>query len=133
MNIKSIVPKLGNEMHYLGKPVKDENGTRIGSITEVKSVDDNYELIMCIDDKIARSLCGSYSSVSFKFPEEPSRCNVDFKLVDRLEASDDQHEKISKSCTGCFYNDCGKCVTPGHRGVDVDGYLICYTKYIRSE
>jgi hypothetical protein len=48
MIIKTIVPKLGDSMQYVGKPVKDDKGIRIGSITEVNDVGDCYELIMDI-------------------------------------------------------------------------------------
>lgn len=48
MIIKTIVPKLGDSMQYLGKPVKDNNGIRIGSITDVDDEIDCYELTMDI-------------------------------------------------------------------------------------
>lgn len=39
-------------MHYLGKPVKDSKGNRIGSIIDVLLVDDHYELIMEVKIKV---------------------------------------------------------------------------------
>ena len=50
MEMKTIVPKLGDTHNYLGKPVT-KNGIRIGSITDVKDVGDHYELYMHIDDQ----------------------------------------------------------------------------------
>ena len=50
MIIKTIVPKLGEAHAYLGKPVTNECGVRIGSISEVKDVGDHYELIMNVSD-----------------------------------------------------------------------------------
>lgn len=58
MTINTIVPKLGDPTHYLGKPVKDESGNRIGSITDVKENDDNFILIMSIDDKFNNAVMG---------------------------------------------------------------------------
>lgn len=49
MIIRTIVPKEGDQMHYLGKPVKNDKGDRIGSIIEVLEADDNYELVMEVD------------------------------------------------------------------------------------
>lgn len=49
MIIKTIVPKLGTEMDYLGKPVKNGVDARIGSISEVVDVGDHYELIMVVE------------------------------------------------------------------------------------
>ena len=46
MIIKTIIPKVLEPMHYLGKPVLDENQNRIGSIVDVIEVGDHYELIM---------------------------------------------------------------------------------------
>lgn len=46
MIIKTIVPKIGDAMHYIGKPVNNGVGARIGSISEVKDEGDHYELIM---------------------------------------------------------------------------------------
>lgn len=46
MIIKTIVPKLGESMYYIGKPVSNGVGTRIGSISEVIDQGDHYELIM---------------------------------------------------------------------------------------
>ena len=54
MIIQTIVPNLGDSMHYLGKPVKNGVGARIGSITEVKEDGDSLILIMdvpCIYSK----------------------------------------------------------------------------------
>jgi hypothetical protein len=42
----TIVPKTSDAMYYLGKPVKDLNGERIGSIIEVEDLEDHYKLIM---------------------------------------------------------------------------------------
>lgn len=47
MIIKTIVPKLGEAMHYLGKPVTNGVGARIGSITEV--VEDGDCLILFME------------------------------------------------------------------------------------
>lgn len=52
MIIKTMVPKLGEIHSYLGKPVKDELGNRIGSITDVQEVDDHYELTMTISNPV---------------------------------------------------------------------------------
>lgn len=49
MTIKTIVPKVLEPMHYLGKPVLDENQNRIGSIVDVIDVGDHYELIMEVE------------------------------------------------------------------------------------
>ena len=54
MRTKTIVPKLGDPIHYLGKPVTDENGNRIGSIIDIKEVDDTFELFMEMDDEQIR-------------------------------------------------------------------------------
>lgn len=52
MVIKTIVPKLCDGMYYLGKPVNDSNGVRIGSITDVKENGDQYELTMTMEFNI---------------------------------------------------------------------------------
>lgn len=49
MIIKIIIPKLGDSMHYLGKPVFDEFGVRIGSIVDIKDVDEHYEAYIEVD------------------------------------------------------------------------------------
>ena len=51
MILKTMVPKLGDQMHYIGKPVQNEAGVRIGSISDV--IDDGYHfiLIMNIESK----------------------------------------------------------------------------------
>lgn len=59
MTINTMVPKLGETHAYLGKPVKDEKGNRIGSITDVKELDDNYMLTMTIDDKYNNAIMGN--------------------------------------------------------------------------
>ena len=48
MIIKMIVPKLGEAMYYIGKPVMNGCGARIGGIIDVKEVDDHYELTMSL-------------------------------------------------------------------------------------
>lgn len=50
MTIKTIVPKLGESFQYLGKPVTNDQGVRIGSISDVKDAGDHYDLYMRIDD-----------------------------------------------------------------------------------
>lgn len=63
MIIKTLVPKLGEAMHYLGKPVTNGLGARIGSITEVKDVGDCYELMMdvpCVYSKPDKDMYSSY-------------------------------------------------------------------------
>lgn len=49
MVIKTIIPKLGETHQYLGKPIKNDKNIRIGSITDVKVMDDTYILFMSID------------------------------------------------------------------------------------
>ena len=51
MIFKAIVPKLGETMHYMGKPVYDEQGVRIGSISDVVDDGDHFILIMNIENK----------------------------------------------------------------------------------
>ena len=51
MTIKTIVSKLGEPFQYLGKPVTNEQGVRIGSISNVKDAGDHYDLYMHIDDE----------------------------------------------------------------------------------
>ena len=50
MIIKTIVPKLGETFQYLGKPVTNEQGVRIGSIIDVKDAGDHYDLYMHFED-----------------------------------------------------------------------------------
>ncbi len=54
MEIKTIVPKLGETFQYLGKPVTNEFGIRIGSISDVVDAGDHYDLIMTIEGNITR-------------------------------------------------------------------------------
>lgn len=62
MIIKTIVPKLGDSMHYLGKPVTNELGVRIGSISEVKDEGDHYELTMDVEKEMDfKSNCDTVS------------------------------------------------------------------------
>ena len=51
MIFKTVVPKLGDPMHYIGKPVHDENGLRIGSISDVIDDSDHFILIMNVENK----------------------------------------------------------------------------------
>ena len=62
MIIKTIVPKLGDTMYYLGKPVTDGIGKRIGSISEVIDDGDHYTLIMDIPCVYSKPDSDEYSS-----------------------------------------------------------------------
>ena len=62
MIIKTIVPKLGDAMYYLGKPVTNGIGTRIGSITEVKEDGDQLELIMDVQGVYSKPDRDMYSA-----------------------------------------------------------------------
>jgi hypothetical protein len=60
MIIKTIVPKLGDSMYYVGKPVTNGVGARIGSVSEVIDEGDHYELIMdipCVYSKPDKDMC----------------------------------------------------------------------------
>lgn len=46
MIFKAIVPKFGEPMHYIGKPVKDEDGNRIGGIIDAVPYGDCVEISM---------------------------------------------------------------------------------------
>jgi hypothetical protein len=46
MIIKTIVPKFGEPMHYIGKPVKDKDGNRIGGIVDAVLNGDCVEISM---------------------------------------------------------------------------------------
>ena len=50
MEMRTIVPKLGETFQYLGKPVTNEQGIRIGSISDVVDAGDHYELYMHFED-----------------------------------------------------------------------------------
>lgn len=49
MIIKTLVPKVGETFQYIGKPVTNELGVRIGSISEVVDAGDHYDIIMEIE------------------------------------------------------------------------------------
>jgi HSP20 family molecular chaperone IbpA len=46
MIIKTILPNLGDVSQYLGKPVKDRDGNRIGGIVDVVADGDHIEVSM---------------------------------------------------------------------------------------
>ena len=46
MIIKTVVPRIGDKMLYIGKPIKDEKRNTIGFITDVIEDDWNFELII---------------------------------------------------------------------------------------
>ena len=61
MIMKTLVPKIGDSMYYIGKPVTNGVGTRIGSITEVNEIDDHYELVMDVPGVYSKPDRDSYS------------------------------------------------------------------------
>ena len=54
MIFKTIVPKLGEVMYYLGKPVTNDEGIRIGSITDVKEDGDCLEITMNVEIELIK-------------------------------------------------------------------------------
>jgi hypothetical protein len=46
MIVKTIVPGFGDPMYYIGKPVKDKNGVRIGGVVEAVQNGDCVEISM---------------------------------------------------------------------------------------
>jgi len=82
MIIKTIVPKIGEPMHYLGKPVNNDAGVRIGGITDVVEVDGHYELTMDIPDEMRSELAREIHSMSVKAIKESDKdvfCMYDHK------------------------------------------------------
>lgn len=69
MILKTIVPKLGDKMYYLGKPVTNGVGARIGSITDVVTVGDQYELTMDLQCVFYKPDHDMYSICSGKIKE----------------------------------------------------------------
>lgn len=61
MIIKMIVPKLGEAMYYIGKPVMNGCGARIGGIIDVEEVDDHYELTMDVSGVYSKPDSDTYS------------------------------------------------------------------------
>lgn len=53
MILKTVVPKEGDTMPYMGKPVYDNNGNRVGFITDVLDSDGHFDLIMDVPGVIS--------------------------------------------------------------------------------
>ena len=104
MIIKTIVPKLGEAIYYIGEPVMNGCGARIGGIIDVEEVDDHYELTM--------SLKGVYS--------KPDRDLESFLAVNKSKNK-------SKTCEGCMF-DGEECTTLDICLKDEKGYYTGYKK-----
>ena len=61
MIMKTLVPKIGDPIYYMGKPVTNGAGARIGSVTEVNEIDDHYELVMDVPGVYSKPDRDSYT------------------------------------------------------------------------